>query len=105
MNIWLLHRNSSTPDTATQPVIKQGDSHPAHYGEGMANKLVKFRDPVSSSEVDDSDGDGNLNERVTTANWSSGNTPYTTTIDDSRSAYPYLPPVYEEPSSFSEGNN
>ena len=73
----------------------------------MTNKQVTFRDPVSNSDVDDPDGDGNHSERETPANWSSGNAPYTTTIDDPVSSYsPYLPPVLEEPSSsFSEGKN
>lgn len=82
------------------------DAHPAHYGEEMTNKQVTFRDPVSNSEVDDPDGDGNNNERETSANWSSGNPPYTTVDDPSSSYSPYLPPVLEEPSSsFSEGKN
>ncbi|KAF7820273.1 uncharacterized protein G2W53_025728 [Senna tora] len=97
-------RNSSTSDhIASQPVINQGGSHPGRYRDEMSNKQVTFRDPVSSSsEVDDPDGNGNLNERETTANWSSGNSPSRNT-DDPSSSYPYLQPVYEEPSSsFSE---
>lgn len=88
-------------------MVTQGDTHPAQYGEEMTNKQVTFRDPVSNTEVDDPDGDGTHSERETPANWSSGNTPYTTTVDDPGSSYsPYLPPVLEEPSSsFSEGKS
>ncbi|KAJ1403966.1 hypothetical protein SESBI_26886 [Sesbania bispinosa] len=93
-------RNSSAHDVPTHLVVTQGDSQSAHYGEEMSNKQVTFRDPVSNNEVDDPDGDGNHSERETSANWSSGNPPYTTTVDDPSSSYsPYLPPVLEEPSS------
>ncbi|KAK7391820.1 hypothetical protein VNO78_20243 [Psophocarpus tetragonolobus] len=97
----LASRNSTAHGA---PMVTQGDIHPAHYGEEMTNKQVTFRDPVSSNEVDDPDGDGTHSERETSANWSSGNPPYTTTVDDPSSSYsPYLPPVLEEPSSsFSE---
>lgn len=100
----LASRNSSAHDASTHMVATQGDTNPAHYGEEMTNKQVTFRDPVSNSEVDDPDGDGTHSERETSANWSSGNTTYTTTVDDPSSSYsPYLPPVLEEPSSsFSE---
>ncbi|XP_047151953.1 uncharacterized protein LOC124823713 isoform X4 [Vigna umbellata] len=100
----LASRNLSAHDTPTHLVVTQGDTHPAQYGEEMTNKQVTFRDPVSNTEVDDPDGDGTHSERETPANWSSGNTPYTTTVDDPGSSYsPYLPPVLEEPSSsFSE---
>lgn len=96
-------RNSSAHDASTHVVATQGDIHPSHYGEEITNKQVKFRDPVSNSEVDDPDGDGTQSERETSANWSSG-APYATTVDDPSSSYsPYLPPVLEEPSSsFSE---
>lgn len=101
------HRNSSAHDVPTHLVVTQGDAHLAHYGEEMTNKQVTFRDPVSNSEVDDPDGDGNHNEREISANWSSGNPPYATNVDDPSPSYsPYLPPVLEEPSSsFSEGKN
>lgn len=71
----------------------------------MTNKQVTFRDPVSNSEFDDPDGDGNLSEREASAHWNSGNPPYSSTVDDPISSYsPYLPPVLEEPSSsYSEG--
>ncbi|RDX99983.1 hypothetical protein CR513_16888, partial [Mucuna pruriens] len=100
----LASRNSSAHDASTHLVVTQGDTHPAHYGEEMTNKQVRFNDPVSNTEVDDPDGDGIHSERETSTNWSSGNPPYTTTVDDPSSSYsPYLPPVLEEPSSsFSE---
>ncbi|XP_062158868.1 uncharacterized protein LOC133866376 [Alnus glutinosa] len=46
----------------------------------------------------------NQSEGESSANWTLGNPPYTTAIDDTGSSYsPYLPPVLEEPSSsFSE---
>ncbi|KAF1878471.1 hypothetical protein Lal_00047140 [Lupinus albus] len=79
------------------------DASSAHYGEEMTNKQVTFRDPVSNNEVDDPDGDENHNEQETSANWTSGNPPYTTVDDPGASYSPYLPPVLEEPSSsFSE---
>ncbi|CAL0321086.1 unnamed protein product [Lupinus luteus] len=79
------------------------DARPAHYGEEMSNKQVTFHDPVSKNEVDDHDGDENQNERETSANWNSGNPPYTTVDDPGASYSPYLPPVLDEPSSsFSE---
>ncbi|CAL0299948.1 unnamed protein product [Lupinus luteus] len=79
------------------------DARSAHYGEEMTNKQVTFREPVSNNEVDDPDGDENHNERETSANWTSGNPPYTTVDDPGASYSPYLPPVLEEPSSsFSE---
>lgn len=55
--------------------------------------------------MDDQDAEGNQTERDTSANWSSGNPPYTAALDDPSSSYsPYLAPVLEEPSSsFSEG--
>ncbi|KAK7278336.1 hypothetical protein RJT34_23364 [Clitoria ternatea] len=100
----LASRNASSHDVSAQLVVTQGDTNPAHYGEEVTNKQVTFRDPVSSNEVDDADGDGTHSERETPENWSSGNPPYATTVDDPSSSYsPYLPPVLEEPSSsFSE---
>lgn len=105
---WLFDRTSSH-DTPTQLVVTQGGgADPSHYGMETTNKQVTFREPVSNNEVDDTDGDGNQNERETNANWSSGNSPYRATAEDPSSSYsPYnLAPVLEEPSSsFSEGNN
>ncbi|XP_028756501.1 uncharacterized protein LOC114715777 isoform X3 [Neltuma alba] len=100
-----LASRTSSHDAPTQLGVTQGGTHPTHYGEETTNKQVTFRDPVSNSEVDDTDGDGNQNERETSANWSSGNSPYTAAADNPSSSYsPYhLPPVLEEPSSsFSE---
>ncbi|PNY11971.1 hypothetical protein L195_g008591, partial [Trifolium pratense] len=95
--------NSSSHDAPNHQGVIQGDTHNEYYGE-MPNKQVTFRDPVSHNDVDDPEGDGDQSERETPANWSSGNPPYTTTVDDPNSSYsPYLPPVLEEPSSsFSE---
>ncbi|KAL2325224.1 hypothetical protein Fmac_024282 [Flemingia macrophylla] len=97
-------RNSLAHDASTHLVVSQGDNRPAHYVEEMTNKQVTFRDPVSNSEVDDTDGDGIHSEREATGNWSSGNPTYSTSVDDPSPSYsPYLPPVLEEPSSsFSE---
>ncbi|KAJ0081150.1 hypothetical protein Patl1_12426 [Pistacia atlantica] len=78
-------------------------SRVAQYGEETANKQVKFQDPVSNNELDDQDGEEHQNERDQPSNWTAGNSPYTTMVDDPNSAYHYLPPVLEEPaSSFSE---
>ncbi|KAK4283252.1 hypothetical protein QN277_000225 [Acacia crassicarpa] len=101
-----LASRTSGHDTPTRLVVTQGGgADPTHYGDETTNKQVTFRDPVSNSEVDDTDGDGNQNERETSANWSSGNSSYTAAAEDPNSSYsPYhLPPVLEEPSSsFSE---
>ncbi|KAK2402240.1 hypothetical protein QL285_051777 [Trifolium repens] len=96
-------RNSSSHDVPNHQGVTQGDTQNEYYGE-MPNKQVTFRDPVSNNDVDDPEGDGDHSERDTPANWSSGNPPYTTTVDDPSSSYsPYLPPLLEEPSSsFSE---
>lgn len=55
--------------------------------------------------MEDSDLEGQQNDREPSANWTSKNMGYTTTIEDPSPSYsPYLPPVLEEPSSsFSEG--
>lgn len=89
-----------------QLAVTQSEVHAARYGEEITSKQVTFREPVSNSEMDDPESEGNQNERESSANWSSGNSPYSTTIDDPGSSYsPYLAPVLEEPSSsFSEGN-
>lgn len=91
-------RNTATNDIPAQLPV-------ALYSEDTTNKQVTFREPVSNSEMDDQDAKGNHNEREMPTNWSSGNPPYTTTLDDPSSSYsPYLAPVLEEPSSsFSEG--
>lgn len=105
--LYLLFGRNPTYDIPTQ-LVTQGGAHLAHYGEETTNKQVTFRDPVSNSELDDPDLDGNQNDRETSANLSSANPPYATPADDPGSSYsPYhLPPVLEEPSSsFSEGKN
>uniref|UniRef100_A0A5B6ZEA9 DUF7046 domain-containing protein n=1 Tax=Davidia involucrata TaxID=16924 RepID=A0A5B6ZEA9_DAVIN len=104
-------RNISSEDVSAHLAISRGDLHPKRYSEETTNKQVTFSDPVSSSEMDDLDGEGQQNERERSANWGSKNSPYTTTttttLDDPGSSYsPYLPPVLEEPSSsFSEAGD
>lgn len=99
-------RNTATNDMPVQQSVTRGDAHVAQYSEETTNKQVTFRDPVSNSEMDDQDAEGNHNEREMPANWSSVNPTYTTTLDDPSSSFsPFLAPVLEEPSSsFSEGN-
>ncbi|XVF58892.1 hypothetical protein PTKIN_Ptkin07bG0102600 [Pterospermum kingtungense] len=87
----------------TQQVVTQGDMHTTLYSEETVNKQVAFRDPVSQSEMDYPDAEAQQIEREPPSNWGSGNSPYATTLDEPSSSYPpYLPPVLEEPSSFSE---
>lgn len=95
----LASRNSAAHDTPTHFTAQA-----IHYGEETTNKQVMFRDPVSNSEMDDPEAEGQLNEREPPTNWGSGNPVYSNTLDDPGSSYsPYLPPVLEEPSSsFSE---
>ncbi|XP_021825382.1 uncharacterized protein LOC110766372 isoform X2 [Prunus avium] len=97
-------RTSAAQDLPTQLAVTQGDAQVTRYSEETTNKQVTFRDPVRNSESDYQDPEGNHNERETSANWNSGNAPYTTALDDPSSSYAhYLPPVLEEPSSsFSE---
>ncbi|KAL9354590.1 hypothetical protein Peur_052560 [Populus x canadensis] len=100
----LASRNSAAHDTPTHFTVSRGDAQAIHYGEETTNKQVMFRDPVSNSELDDPEAEGQLNEREPPANWGSGNPLYSNTLDDPGASYsPYLPPVLEEPSSsFSE---
>ncbi|XP_060672441.1 uncharacterized protein LOC107415802 isoform X3 [Ziziphus jujuba] len=100
----LASRNTATNDMPVQQSVTRGDAHVAQYSEETTNKQVTFRDPVSNSEMDDQDAEGNHNEREMPANWSSVNPTYTTTLDDPSSSFsPFLAPVLEEPSSsFSE---
>lgn len=102
----LFTRTSAAQDLPTQLAVTQGDAQVTRYSEETTNKQVTFRDPVRNSESDYQDPEGNHNERETSANWNSGNAPYTTALDDPSSSYAhYLPPVLEEPSSsFSEGH-
>lgn len=89
---------------------------PGHFGATQDDKIiasqsqettkqVKFREPVSNSEMDDTDTDALHNEGGSPANWNLGNTPYAAPHEDANSSFlPYLPAVHEEPlSSFSEG--
>ncbi|KAK4762895.1 hypothetical protein SAY86_008663 [Trapa natans] len=68
-------------------------------------KQVKFREPVSNTEMDDTDTDALHNEGGSPVDWNSGNSPYSAPHEEPSSSYsPYLPPVHEEhSSSFSEG--
>ncbi|KAG6676843.1 hypothetical protein I3842_15G170600 [Carya illinoinensis] len=100
-------RNSAAHDMSVQLDVTQSDVHVARYSEETTSKQVTFREPVSNSEMDDPESEGNQHEREPSANWSSGNSPYATAIDESGSSYsPYLPAVLEEPSSsFSEDDD
>lgn len=104
---WSFFRDSAAQDIPAQLVGTRDDVLASQYSEETANKQVKFRVPVSNSEMDEPDAVENQNERDHSSNWASGNSAYTTTLDDPNSSYsPYLPPVLEEPSSsFSEGND
>ncbi|KAM6563148.1 hypothetical protein CsatB_023146 [Cannabis sativa] len=102
----LASRTSVAQDIPTQIPLSHGDAYVPQYTEESTNKQVTFRDPVSHSEMDEQGAEGSQNERETSANWTSGNSPYTTTLEDPSSSYPYLPPVLEEPSSsFSEDDD
>ncbi|XP_059453233.1 uncharacterized protein LOC132183813 isoform X2 [Corylus avellana] len=105
----LASRDPAAHDMPVQFAVTRSDVHATHYGEETTSKQVTFREPVSNTEMDDPDSEGNQNEREPSANWTSGTSPYTTAtyttaIDDPGSSYsPYLAPVLEEPSSsFSE---
>ncbi|XP_074311653.1 uncharacterized protein LOC141647399 isoform X2 [Silene latifolia] len=66
------------------------------------NRQVKFKDPVSSSDVY-ADEEGNHNEGEQAGTWVPETSPYSNTFEDPSTSYPYLQPVPEEPSSsFSE---
>ncbi|GMI86705.1 hypothetical protein like AT5G23490 [Hibiscus trionum] len=96
-------RTSTAIEVPTQLAGTQGDTNTMRYGEETINKQVKFRDPVSNSEMDYPDTEGLQIEREPPSNWGSGNSPYSAHEDPSSSYPPYLPPVLEEPSSsFSE---
>lgn len=102
----LFTRNSSGHGTSTQLDITQFEGYAAQYSEQPTNKQVMFRDTVSSSEMGDSDIDGNQNDQETPSNWAPGGSPYSNTLEDPSSYSPYLPPVPEDPSSsYSEGDN
>lgn len=104
----LLTRGTEAQDTSGQGAVVHAEGYDTRRHEESTNKQVKFRDPVSSSEmVDDSEADGQHIEREPPPNWGPGSSPYGTTVDEQGTSYsPYLPPVPEDPSSsFSEGNN
>lgn len=103
----LFPRNTAAQDIPAQLDVTRGDAPVPRYSEETTNKQVTFRDPVRNTELDDPDHEGNHTEREMSANWSPGNTPYATTLDDPGSSYThFLPPVLEEPSSsFSEGHD
>ncbi|KAJ4715770.1 Tripartite motif-containing 29 [Melia azedarach] len=100
----LASRDSAMQAIPAQLAGNHDDPHATRYGEETANKQVKFRVPVSNSEMDDPDAE-EQSERDHSSNWPAGHTAYTSTLDDPNSSYsPYLAPVLEEPSSsFSEG--
>lgn len=102
---WSFFRDSAMQAIPAQLAGNHDDPHATRYGEETANKQVKFRVPVSNSEMDDPDAE-EQSERDHSSNWPAGHTAYTSTLDDPNSSYsPYLAPVLEEPSSsFSEGN-
>ncbi|KAK9292736.1 hypothetical protein L1049_020715 [Liquidambar formosana] len=96
----LASRNAAAYDTAAQLAVSRGEARAMHYGEENTNKQVTFNVPISGGEMDDPDAEGHPTEREPSANWGTGNSPYTTKLDDPSSSYsPYLPPVLEEPSS------
>ncbi|XP_039058858.1 uncharacterized protein LOC120202511 isoform X3 [Hibiscus syriacus] len=96
-------RTPTAIEVRTQLEGTQGDMNTMRYGEETINRQVKFRDPVSNSEMDYPDIEGPQIEREPPSNWGLGNSPYTA-HDDPSSSYPaFLPSVLEEPSSsFSE---
>ncbi|KAF8018201.1 hypothetical protein BT93_H3180 [Corymbia citriodora subsp. variegata] len=108
----LVSRGAVTHDVAGHFANTQG-STPLNRHSEETTKQVTFREPVSNREMDDPDVEGSHSERESSANWSSGNSPYSAPynkpnysapLDNPGSLYsPYLPPVLEEPSSsFSE---
>ncbi|XP_062158421.1 uncharacterized protein LOC133865915 isoform X2 [Alnus glutinosa] len=103
----LASRDPAAHDIPVQFAVTRSDVHAPRYGEETTSKQVTFREPVSNTEMDDPESEGNQNEGESSANWTSGNPPYTTAIDDPGSSYsPFLPPVLEEPSSsFSEDDD
>ncbi|XP_044500442.1 uncharacterized protein LOC123221628 isoform X2 [Mangifera indica] len=94
----IARRTSSSQDIPMTFSSAQADAH-AHVAqyEETANKQVNFVDPINSNELDNQYAEERQSERDQPSNWTTGNSPYTTTVDH------YLPPVLEEPSSsFSE---
>lgn len=99
--VWLLFdlRDSDAYDAPTQVAFSREELHATH------NRQVKFKDPVSSSEVYGAAAEGQYQDNEDAGTWGSGTPPYSNTLEDPSPSYPYLQPVPEEPSSsFSEGN-
>ena len=86
--------------------VSMGESVPVHHKDVTSTKQVTFKDLVSS-DMEDSDLEGQQNDTEPQDNWASKSSAYTSALDDASTSYsPYLPPVLEEPSSsFSEGKN
>ncbi|KAJ8769205.1 hypothetical protein K2173_000980 [Erythroxylum novogranatense] len=95
----LASRNPAVHEVNT---VARGDAHAMRYVEGTTGKQVIFREPVSNSEMDDPEAEGNHERERGT-----GTAPYSAAVDDPNLSYsPYLPPVLEEPSSsFSEDDD
>lgn len=95
----LTSRDSAVHDVSTQV----GFNHEEF--QNSKNRQVKFKDPVSSSELYGVAAEGHQNnESDRDGTWGPGASPYSNTYEDPSSSYsPYLQPVPEEPSSsFSE---
>ncbi|XP_021857729.1 uncharacterized protein [Spinacia oleracea] len=94
----LVSRDSDAYDAPTQVAFSREELHATH------NRQVKFKDPVSSSEVYGAAAEGQYQDNEDAGTWGSGTPPYSNTLEDPSPSYPYLQPVPEEPSSsFSEG--
>ena len=94
----MLRRDSDVFDARANVASSHDEIHATHI------RQVQFEDPMSSSEVHDT-VEGYHNEPEHAATWSSATSPDSKTFEDPSSSYsPYLQPVPEEPSSFSEGN-
>lgn len=94
-------RDSEVSDAPAQGAVSHDELHPTH------GRIVKFKDPVSSAEVDRASVERHQNENEDSGTWgSSGSFPYSNALEDHNSSFsPNLQPVPEEPSSsFSEGN-
>ncbi|XP_021767496.1 uncharacterized protein LOC110731887 isoform X2 [Chenopodium quinoa] len=92
----LASRDPDTHDAPTQVSVSRDEYH-------ATPRQVKFKDPVSSSEVYGAAAEGQYHENEDASTWNTGTSPYSNTIEDPSSSFPYLQPVPEEPSSsFSE---
>ncbi|XP_048504642.1 uncharacterized protein LOC104899425 isoform X4 [Beta vulgaris subsp. vulgaris] len=94
----LVSRDLDVHDAPTQAPVSHEEMQITH------NRQVKFKDPVSSSELYGAAAEGQHNENEDTGTWGLGTSPYSNTLEDQNSSYSrYLQPVPEEPSSsFSE---